>query len=157
RGRGSVVPVLILTANATLEGRVAGLDSGADDYLAKPFDISELEARVRAQLRRASHRKTPIVQYGSLVFDSNSRQFSIAGQPLVLTPREHAVLETLLLRAGSTVARTALIDSVFGFDDEPGPNTIEIYIHRVRKKLVGSDVGIVTLRGLGYLLKERHG
>jgi len=157
RGRGSGVPVLILTANATLEGRVAGLDSGADDYLAKPFDLSELEARVRAQLRRASNRKTPIVQCGSLVFDSNGRQFALAGRPLALTPREHAVLETLLLRAGTTVSRGALMDSVFGFEDEAGPNSIEIYVHRVRKKLTGSDVGIVTLRGLGYVLKERHG
>jgi two-component system response regulator TctD len=157
RARGSVTPVLILTASATLESRVAGLDGGADDYLAKPFDITELEARVRAQLRRASNRKTPIVHYGSLVFDSNGRQFTLAGQPLALTGREHAVLETLLLRAGATVARAALIESVFGFDDEAGPNTIEIYVHRVRKKLAGSDVGIVTLRGLGYVLKERHG
>jgi two-component system response regulator TctD len=157
RARGSVVPVLILTANDTIDGRIKGLDSGADDYLAKPFDINELEARIRAQLRHASSRKNPILQCGALIFDSNSRQFTLADQTLALTPREHAVLEALIVRAGATVSKTALTQTVFGFDDDANPNAIEIYVHRVRKKLAASNVGIVTLRGLGYVLKEGNG
>jgi two-component system, OmpR family, response regulator TctD len=157
RTRGSTVPVIILTANDTIDTRVAGLNSGADDYLAKPFEITELEARIRAHLRRATAHQQAIVQCGTLAFDSNSRQFTLAGQPLPLTAREHAVLETLILRAGSTVSKTKLTTTVFGFDDEANPNAIEIYVHRVRKKLAGSDISIVTLRGLGYVLKHVDG
>jgi two-component system response regulator TctD len=157
RARGATVPVLILTANASVAGRVAGLDSGADDYLAKPFDLSELEARIRAQLRRAGNQKNPLVELGSLSFDSNSRQFALRGDALTLTPRERAVLEMLLQRAGKPVAKSVLAQSVFGFEDEANPNAIEIYVHRVRKKLEGSDVGIATLRGLGYVLRKQNG
>ncbi len=153
RARGSAVPVIILTANDTLEARVAGLNHGADDYLAKPFEITELEARIRANLRRAHAHAQTVVQCGPLVFDSNSRQFTLAGEPLSLTAREHAVLEALTLRAGATVSKAALATMVFGFDDEANPNAIEIYVHRVRKKLAGAAIGIVTLRGLGYVLK----
>jgi two-component system response regulator TctD len=156
RRRGSLVPVIILTAEGSLEGRVAGLDAGADDYLAKPFELSELEARIRAQLRRAADRKDPLVQCGALAFDSNLRQFTLDDRPLALTPREHAVLEVLVMRAGTTVSKAVLGDSIFGFDDEANPDAVEIYIHRIRKKLAGSAVGIVTLRGLGYVLKAAH-
>jgi two-component system response regulator TctD len=157
RARGDTVPVLILTANASVAGRVAGLDSGADDYLAKPFDLGELEARIRAQLRRAGNQKTPIVELGTLAFDSTSREFMLANAALPLTPRERAVLETLIQHVGRPVAKAALAESVFGFDDEANPNAIEIYVHRVRKKLEGSDVGIATLRGLGYVLRRQNG
>ena len=157
RARGSTVPVIILTANDTIDARVAGLNSGADDYLAKPFDIAELEARIRAHLRRARSSQQPVVQCGALAFDSNSRHFTLAGEPLALTAREHAVLETLILRAGSTVSKASLTTTVFGFEDEANPNAIEIYVHRVRKKLAGSDTSIVTLRGLGYVLKHVNG
>jgi two-component system response regulator TctD len=157
RARGSTVPVLILTANDTVPGRVSGLDSGADDYLAKPFDLSELEARIRAQLRRSENRKNPVMTLGLLAFDSNMRQFTLDGAPLALTPREHAVLEMLIQRAGKPVPKKALAESVFGFEDEANPNAIEIYVHRVRKKLEGKDVGITTLRGLGYVLTKRNG
>src|SRR4051812_8231153 len=95
RARGNNVPVLILTANDTVSGRVSGLDSGADDYLAKPFDINELEARIRAQLRRAANQKSPITEFGTLAFDTNSRQFRVRDDELSLTPRERAVLEML--------------------------------------------------------------
>ena len=156
RARGSSVPVLILTANDTIAGRVSGLDSGADDYLAKPFDLSELEARIRAQLRRESHNKNPLIDYGNLSFDSNGRQFTLNGTGLSLTPREHAVLETLLKRAGKPVPKGTLAETVFGFGDDVNPNSIEIYVHRVRKKLEGSDVGIATLRGLGYVLRRQN-
>ena len=154
RSRGSTVPVVILTADDSLGSRIAGLDGGADDYLHKPFDIEELEARIRAHLRRAYSHGQPIVRCGDLAFDSNARSFALAGEPLSLTARETAVLETLILRAGSTVSRAAMATAVFGFDDEANPNAIEIYIHRVRKKLGESDASIVTLRGLGYVLKH---
>ena len=157
RARGSTVPVLILTANDSVAGRVSGLDTGADDYLAKPFDLGELEARIRAQLRRAGNQKNPLVELGTLSFDRNSREFSLAGATLGLTPRERAVLETLVTRAGKPVGKAVLAETVFGFQDEANPNAIEIYVHRVRKKLEGSDVGIVTLRGLGYVLRRRNG
>jgi two-component system response regulator TctD len=152
RARGDAVPVLILTANDTVEARVAGLDIGADDYLAKPFNMHELEARIRAHLRRANRRTDPRICCGALTFDTNARRFELGGEPLVLTAREYSVLELLVVRAGATVSKAALTTSVFGFDDEANPNAIEIYVHRVRKKLAGSDVGIVTLRGMGYTL-----
>lgn len=153
RARGNAVPVLVLTADDSLESRVAGLNNGADDYLAKPFEITELEARIRAHLRRANAHANPLVQCGKLEFDSNGRRFSVSGEQISLTARESAVLETLILRAGLTVSKAALTTSVFGFDDEANPNAIEIYVHRVRKKLVGSGAEIVTFRGLGYVLK----
>ena len=108
RARKSTVPVLILTANDTIEARIAGLNGGADDYLAKPFEITELEARIRAHLRRANSHQQTVVECAALSFDSNTRQFALAGEPLTLTPREHAVLEGLILRAGSTVSKAAL-------------------------------------------------
>lgn len=154
RGRGETVPVIILTANASVDGRVTGLDQGADDYLAKPFDISELEARIRVQLRRSARRPTPVISCGTLAFDTNTRLFQIGAVPLALTPREHAVLEALLLKAGKTISKSQLSQSIFGLDDLADPSTVEIYVHRVRRKLEGSDVRIVTLRGLGYLLQH---
>ena len=157
RKEGRNFPVLVLTARDSWSDKVAGLDAGADDYLAKPFDLSELEARIRAQLRRAGNQKNPLVELGSLAFDSNSRQFTLRDDALSLTPRERAVLEMLLQRAGKPVAKAALAQSVFGFEDDANPNAIEIYVHRVRKKLEGSDVGIATLRGLGYVLRKQNG
>jgi two-component system response regulator TctD len=157
RGRGSSTPVIILTAQASLESRVAGLDQGADDYLAKPFEVSELEARIRALLRRGHGRKDPRLALGDLTFDSNARVFTLSAQALALTPREHAVLEKLLLEAGRTVPKQTLAQSVFGLDDAADPSAIEVYVHRVRKKLEGSNVHIATLRGLGYLLQVLPG
>ncbi|WP_112724232.1 response regulator [Rhizobium mayense] len=154
RQSGNKVPVIILTANASLDGRVAGLDSGADDYLAKPFEIAELEARIRAAVRRGHDRAAPEIAVGDLVFDGGTRQFSLAGEALALTPREHAVLEHLIMKAGTTVTKATLSESVFGFDDLADTSAIEIYVHRVRKKLEGSSVQIATLRGLGYLLRH---
>jgi two-component system response regulator TctD len=156
RQGGNKVPIIILTANASLDGRVAGLDSGADDYLAKPFEIAELEARIRALVRRGHDRAAPEIAIGDLVFDGGTRQFSLGGDALALTPREHAVLEHLVMKVGTTVTKTALSESVFGFDDIADPSAIEIYVHRVRKKLEGSTVQIATLRGLGYLLRHAH-
>jgi two-component system response regulator TctD len=155
RARGNRVPVLILTAHGSVEDRVRGLDLGADDYLAKPFELRELEARIRALIRRTSGQEKPEVRFGSLLFDSASRTFSLRDAPLSLTPREHAVLEQLILRAGKNVRKDTLFEKVFGLDQSAAPDAIEIYIHRLRKKLEGSDVSIVTMRGLGYLLETR--
>jgi two-component system, OmpR family, response regulator TctD len=154
RARGDATPVLILTANDAVSSRVRGLDSGADDYLVKPFEVEELEARIRAQLRRSRGRVEQVLVYGPLAFDSQSRSFALEGENLALTPREHAVLETLILNAGRPVPKERLVENVFGFDDEAGPSAVEVYVHRVRKKLEGSDVGIITLRGLGYMLRR---
>ncbi|MBY2925559.1 response regulator [Rhizobium leguminosarum] len=154
RQTGNKVPVIILTANASLDGRVAGLDGGADDYLAKPFEIAELEARIRALVRRGHDRAAPEIAIGDLIFEGGTRQFTLAGETLVLTPREHAVLEHLALKVGTTVAKATLSESVFGFDDAADASAIEIYVHRVRKKLEGSSAQIATLRGLGYMLRH---
>jgi len=154
RNRGNEVPVIILTANASLDGRIRGLDAGADDYLAKPFELSELEARIRAHLRRASQRTAPVVTCGFLRFDTNTRLFSVGEDALPLAPKEHAVLEQLLRRIGTTVSKATLVQGIYDFDSETDENAIEIYIHRLRKKLEGSKAEIVTLRGLGYLLRD---
>ena len=156
RGRDNPVPVLILTAFDGTRDRVEGLDIGADDYMAKPFEVHELEARMRALLRRANQQKNPILTCASLRYDSNSKAFTLGGTPLPLTPREHAVLELLMIKSGKTVSKRALADSLFSMDEDVNPDAIEIYIHRVRKKLEPGDAVIVTLRGLGYLLKPRH-
>jgi two-component system response regulator TctD len=154
RQSGNKVPVIILTANASLDGRVSGLDSGADDYLAKPFEITELEARLRAVVRRGQDRASSEIVVGDLRFSGGTKQFFVAGNALQLTPREYAVLQHLVMKAGTTVSKAALSDSVFGFDDDADPSSIEIYVHRLRKKLEGSTAQIATLRGLGYLLRH---
>jgi len=148
--------VLILTADNTTVSRVNGLDIGADDYLAKPFDLDELKARIRALLRRSSQGRTPVLQCGSLTYDTNDRQFRLDGQTLAFTPREHAVLEALMRGMNKTIPKKVLAETVFGFDDSSSPDNIEIYIHRVRRKLEAGDARIITLRGLGYLLKDRN-
>jgi two-component system, OmpR family, response regulator TctD len=157
RARDNNVPVLILTVNNTAEGRVTGLDTGADDYVSKPFDVAELEARIRALLRRDGLHKNPVLQCGSLGYDTNSRVFSLNDAVLSLRPREHAVLEALVLKIGKTVSKQALADSLFGINEPVAPDAIEVYVHRLRKKLEPSDASIITLRGLGYLLQQRHG
>ncbi|MGI4849979.1 MAG: response regulator [Janthinobacterium lividum] len=155
RARGDKTPVMILTARGGLAERVQGLNSGADDYLAKPFELAELEARVKALLRRAQGNEALTLSCGTLSFDTVSRMFAIAGVPLALTPREQGVLEPLMTRAGKAVAKEKLFNAVFTVDDDVNPDAIEIYIHRLRKKLQGCDAAIVTLRGLGYLLEVR--
>lgn len=149
RQSGERVPTIILAANASLGGCVAGLDSGAGDCLAKQFEIAEAEARIRAKVRRRQDRAAPEIIVGDLVFTGATRQFLINGEPLVPTPREHAVLEHLITRIRTTVSKASLSESVFGFDDEVDPSAIEIYFHRLRKKLEGSSRQIVTLRERG--------
>jgi len=146
-------PVLILTARSTLDDKVTGLNLGADDYLAKPFELAELEARIRSLLRRSAN-VIATVRVGQLEFDSTNRQASVSGKPLSLTPRELAVLEGLVSRLGKPVSRNALFEKVFSFDDDARVEAIEIYVHRLRKKLEGSGALVSTLRGLGYVLGE---
>lgn len=157
RSRGRTTPVIILTANDAVSSRVRGLDSGADDYLVKPFNVEEFEARVRAQLRRGRSNFDPMVRFGNLAFDTQGRTFELGDAPLHLTSREHSVLETLILRAGRPVQKNVLAENVFGFDDDTNPNAVEICVHRVRKKLEGSGLAITTLRGLGYALRIDDG
>ena len=156
RARGNNVPVLILTATNTTAGRIEGLNQGADDYMAKPFDVNELDARIRAILRRSTQNRNPLLECGSLRYDSNTRQFSIADKALPLPPREHAVLEALLMKQGKTVSKQSIADGLFAMSDSTDADAIEIYISRLRKKLESCDAAILTLRGLGYLLKQRH-
>lgn len=153
RAQGASMPILILTADDRLKSRVDGLNAGADDYLTKPFEVEELEARLRALLRRAGTTVRSEVRFGPLSLDQNTRLFSLAQETIHLSPREHLVLETLLRRAGSTVSKEQLLESAYGFDDTVSQSVIEVNVHRVRKKLEGSGVSIVTLRGLGYLLR----
>ena len=152
RRKHNEVPVLITSAQNTLHDIIEHLNLGADDYLAKPFDIQELEARLRSLLRRASGRSNPLVSCGQLEYDSNSRRFSNRGLPVSLTPREHGVLEALMRQSGKTVSKKALADGLCTLEDMVSPNAVEIYIVRLRKKIEHSGAQIITLRGLGYML-----
>jgi len=154
RARGAEVPVLVLTARGQLDDRVRGLDCGADDYLTKPFDLPELEARVRALIRRGQGRHQTRIEHGPLVLDTVGRTVLIDGRRLDLPRRELCLLEVLLGRAGEVIAKDRIADALYGFDDPPGPNAIEIYVHRLRRKLEPHGVNIRTVRGLGYLLER---
>jgi two-component system response regulator TctD len=157
-GSRSRTPVMILTARGGVEERVQGLNLGADDYLAKPFELSELEARVKALLRRSQGSEGLVHQCGALSFDTITRMFTYDGAPLALTPREHAVLEALITRPGRAVPKEKLFDEVFALSDDANIDAIELYVHRVRKKLerpIEGAAAITTLRGIGYLLQPR--
>lgn len=148
------MPIIILTAIDTVTSRVRGLDLGADDYLVKPFEISELEARIRVQLRRRGGLSIPQISFGNLTFDMAEHKFTLKGKELELTSREYSVLEALISRPGRVMTKSALIENIFGMDDEAAPNALEVYVHRVRKKIEAADVRILTLRGLGYALRR---
>lgn len=153
RERRQTLAVLILTARGEVGDRVRGLNLGADDYLAKPFELSELEARVNALLRRSLMGGERQQCCGPLVYDLTDRRFTLDGAPLQLPSREHAVLENLITRPGRMLNKEQLASKVFGLDQDASPEAIEIYISRLRRKLDGSNVRIVTFRGLGYLLE----
>lgn len=157
RSAGSQAPVLLLTARDAVEDRVAGLDAGADDYLAKPFAMPELLARLRALARRGSARREPCLRCGRLVVDTVGRSASVDGAALVLTAREFALLEVLARRVGEVVARTELWESCYDAEAEPNSNVIDVYVGYLRRKLerAGLAEAIRTLRGSGYILEAR--
>ena len=153
RGRGSKMPVLILTANDDIDNRVKGLDLGADDYLSKPFNLAELEARVRALIRRGQAGGSAIISVGKLQLDTTSRTAIYNDASLNLSARELAVLEILILKAGKVVNKEQMLEKLCNFDEDISDNALEVYLHRVRKKLELSDINIRTIRGLGYMLE----
>jgi two-component system OmpR family response regulator len=153
RARKSTLPVLILTAQDALEDRVHGLDAGADDYMVKPFALPELEARARALIRRNTGNLSGIA-VGALTYDPAERFVRINGEIVDFPARELALLEILLLRAGRLVSKEQLVEQLCGWDEEVSNNAIEVYVHRLRKKLEPGGVHIITIRGLGYCLKK---
>lgn len=157
RSRKQSMPVLILTARDRLSDRVTGLDVGADDYLTKPFDLPELEARIRAMLRRKLTAGDLAVSFGSLTFETVARRLSAGDIVIDLSARELAILEVLMLRGQSIVAKEQLIEHIYGFDEEVTPNAIEVTMHRLRKKIEPHGVTVRAIRGLGYLLSEMNG
>lgn len=147
------VPILVLTARNTLAQKVATLRAGADDFLAKPFEVEELEARLLALNRRAKGREQTRYSCGRLEFDAATKRFAIGYEPLSLTTREHAVLRTLIERAGEPLTKREMVDHVFPENHAVHPEAIEVLIHRLRKRLTDTGVQIATLRGLGYVLE----
>ncbi len=153
RDEDNQVPILILTARDTLAGRVATLKAGADDFLAKPFEVEELEARLLALTRRAKGREPARLACGPLTFDTATKRFDVGQEALVLTAREHAVLRTLMQSGGEPLTKRELLERVFPNDSDIHPEAVEVLVHRLRKRLAGTGVQITTLRGLGYLLE----
>jgi len=154
RGRGSSTPVLILTAADSVEQRVKGLDFGADDYMAKPFSLQELEARVRALTRRGLGTASSLLKHGPLTFDATGRVAYLNEQMVDLSARELSLLEVLLQRSGRLVSKDQLVERLCEWGDEVSNNAIEVYIHRLRKKIEQGPVRIATVRGLGYCLEK---
>ena len=154
RARNSPLPVLILTAADDVDSRVRGLDLGADDYMAKPFALSELEARVRALTRRAAGGAQNLLRVGPLTLDTAGHVAFLGDQALELSARELGLLEVLLKRAGRLVSKDQLVNHLCEWGDEVSNNAIEVYVHRLRRKLEAGGVRIVTVRGLGYCLER---
>lgn len=150
RRRGDRTPVLLLTARDALDDRVAGLDSGADDYVVKPVHLDELAARMRALLRRSEGNPAPLLQLGPLVLDPSTRTARLDHALLDLSPREYALLEALAARPGRALSRAQLEDAIYGWGEEVASNTIEVHVHHLRRKL--GPGWIRTLRGVGYAL-----
>ena len=152
RGRGSALPVLILTARDTSADKVAGLDAGADDYLTKPFDLPELQARLRALTRRAAGSAAPVLQHADVVLNPATKQVTQGGEPVALSAREYALLQDFLTHKSHIRTRAQLEEGLYAWGEETGSNTVEVYVHHLRRKF-GADF-IRTVRGLGYQLGE---
>jgi DNA-binding response OmpR family regulator len=156
RRRGDTTPVLILTAHGSLKDRVTGLQSGADDYLVKPFALEELVARLQALLRRPGNLLGLALRLGNLTLDTVARQVFVEDRPIAFSAREIAVLEHLMRRSGRVVAKTLLESSLYGPAQEVGSNALEVHVHRLRRHLVetGATVQVHTVRGVGYMIGE---
>lgn len=150
RARGDKVPVLILTATDGVADRVTALDAGADDYVSKPFDLDELGARLRALHRRSSGSASPVLHHGGIEVDPGARSVTRDGQSVSLSPKEFAILQTLIENAGKVVPRHRLMGSIYGWDDDVGSNVLEVHIHNIRKKV--ASAALTTVRGVGYKL-----
>lgn len=146
-------PVLMLTARGDIADRVAALDGGADDYMVKPFDLRELQARVRALVRRGQPDRSGLIEFGDVLFDPAGQVVTVAGTPVTLTRRELSLFETLIANRGRVVPKERIFERMFTFNEEEvGLNSIETYVARLRRKLEGGQVAVKTLRGLGYQL-----
>lgn len=154
REKNRQVPVIILTARDAEGDRVKGLDLGADDYMIKPFSLPELEARVRALMRRGQCGVNPVLSCGALTFDSVGRRAAINGETIELTTRELSVLEALMSRIGWVFSKEQLLERLYSYSEEASSNAIEVYIHRLRKKIEPAGVTIRTIRGLGYIIDK---
>lgn len=153
RARDQRLPALVLTARHSLADRVRLLNLGADDFLAKPFELAELEARLHALVRRARGVEHPRLACGELLLDMRKKQFLVRGEPVTVTPREHAVLQVLIQHSGEPMSKQQIIDRVFPDDQDVHPEAVEVLVHRLRKRLDNAGVRIATLRGLGYVLE----
>jgi two-component system response regulator QseB len=153
RARGSTLPVVIVTARDAVDDRVSGLDAGADDYVVKPFDLKELEARLRAVLRRRAGRASSVIEHGSLSLDLASHELRRDGVPVPVSPREFALLHALLERPGRVLSRAQLEERMYGWGEEVGSNVVEVHIHSLRRKL-GAEL-ILNVRGVGYRVPEQ--
>jgi len=153
RRKGNSVPVLVLTARDAVPDRIKGLDSGADDYVVKPFDLDELGARIRALLRRRAGRADSVVEHGKLTVNASTHQATFRGQDLALSAREFAVLEALIERPGAILSRAQLEERLYGWGEEVESNAVEVYIHSLRRKL-GADF-IRNVRGVGYMVPKQ--
>jgi DNA-binding response OmpR family regulator len=154
RARRKKMPVLVLTARDELADRVKGLNLGADDYVIKPFELAELEARIRALIRRSMGEASPALEIGGLTLDMAARRVLLEGRTLDLTAREFGVLETLMSRAGRVVSKEQLNERLASGAEDLAENAIEVYVSRLRKKIAGADISIRTVRGFGYLLES---
>ncbi|AMG86617.1 response regulator [Bordetella parapertussis] len=154
RARDDRTPVLVLTARDSLAERVGTLHQGADDFLPKPFVLEELEARLTALIRRSRGREHPRLTLGDLALDTASQRFTVKGQPLALSPREHAVLRALIQRSGEPLNKQQILDRIQSSDSDVNLEAIEVLVHRLRKKLADTGVQIVTMRGMGYCLEN---
>ncbi|QJR20051.1 response regulator transcription factor [Pelagibacterium halotolerans] len=157
RAKRIETPVLVLTARALVDDRVDALDTGADDYLVKPFDFRELEARARALLRRSKGSGSATLSVGDVSLDPKTRTVTLSGHPVELTRREIALLEVMMGQPGRVFSKSELLDQLYGFESDAGPNAIELYIGRLRKKLANAKTQILTLRGMGYQIMAPRG